>query len=1016
MDGRRRVSEERLRIAWVLVAFVACGGDKGAPDAARAADASAIDASSDAAIDDASASAQPKWVELVREERWSAAGAAIDALPDADRKKPEVRFARASVAFAHGDAKTTVTALESLETELPALAAEVARLRARAQAIAGPYDVAGEWLVKHATTNDDHIAAASAFMRAKLPSRANAECAHVINAEHKSHAQEAEARAIRLHTGEPADVIADARWLLVHGDVANAKDAESILAKEDPKHPLTQHELLARAQTLADAAQLEESIRALDRAMTAPQPTSMTALRRARADVFMRARVRYIEAALIFKQISNDAKNPQAASDLEWSARALSRADHDDEAIDRYADVVARFGKTPEAAAATFYSARLELLHGRWEKAAARFDEYAAKYGSGADREEAMHLRAIAHFERGDDVKRARTLLEQRAGSEHDPVARARMSNLAAQAALKDGDKTHAIARFTEVAKSLPLSWPALVARARLGQLGAPLPPMATSPESPQPPLTVNLPEAVATLDRIGLASAAEEALRARESEVTSAAPARSVEALCIAYGKIDRAKRRLQLSSQISAADLQNAPSASTRWAWQCAYPSPFAAQVLAAEIKETLPAGLLYAVMRQESSFDTDAVSPARAIGVLQLLPETAQTVARDMGIRLEDGDLHSPSRSIDLGARYLHDLVVKSHGSLPLAIASYNAGAESVLRWAQRMKGMELDAFVEAIPFFETRGYVVKVMENLARYGFLEHGEEGIPKIDLGLQMNRALFALIAFLFALVLAPSALAYTPPPMTAHVTDTAGKLTEPERLAIDRKLEDYRARTSNEIAVFIPATLDGNTPEEVAFAAGRTWKIGVKGKDNGIVLLIAPVERKAFIAVGKGAEGSLTDLQSNDIVRQKIRPRLTPGSENYHAAVDDATDAIISALDAGGGGVPAPSKSAPHTSSLDVVFALVFLLIIIGIPILFVIIIARAIGSAFSSNGQSANRGWASGGTWSSPSDSSWSSSSSDSSWSSGGGGDSGFSGGGDSGFSGGGGDFGGGGGGDSF
>lgn len=265
-----------------------------------------------------------------------------------------------------------------------------------------------------------------------------------------------------------------------------------------------------------------------------------------------------------------------------------------------------------------------------------------------------------------------------------------------------------------------------------------------------------------------------------------------------------------------------------------------------------------------------------------------------------------------------------------------------------------------------------------------------------------MMRSLFALCVLVFAFVLAPSALAYTPPPMTAHVTDAAGKLTEPERLAIDRKLEDYRLRTSNEIAVFLPATLDGATPEEVAFAAGRAWHIGVKGQDNGIVLMIAPVERKAYIAVGKGAEGSLTDLQSNDIVHQKIRPHLTPGSENYRAAIDDATDAIMKALDAGG----TVTKTTHKQDSAGSI--LLGLLIILGVPILLIFLLVRALMSAFSSNGRSANRGWVSGGTWSN-----------DSSWSSGGGGGSdwgGGGGGGDSGFSGGGGDFGGGGSGDSF
>jgi soluble lytic murein transglycosylase len=726
-----------LRTLRPFVLFVVACSSKDAPDAASKAAEASTDAVGADDGGDAAAVAPATWVQLVREERWAPAAAAIDALPEADRNKPEVRYARAAVALARGDGKTAVSSLESLESGLPALAPEIGHLRARAQVIAGPFVDAGEWLEKHAASNDDHLAAANAFMKAKLPTRATAQCVRIITSDHKSRAQETEARAIRMHTGEEADVIADARWLLVHGDTTHAKDAESVIAKEDPKHPLVQKEWIARAQALADAAQTDDAIHAWERALTAPQQTlNLTALRRSKADLFMRARVRYGEAATLFKQCSNDAGNAQAGSDLVWSGRAMSRDDHDNEAIERYDEVIARHGKSPDAAAAAFYAARLELLHGRWEKAAQRFDDYIAKFPGGSDHDEAMHLRALAYFEKpGSDIKKTRALLESRAGSEHDAIGRARMENLAALAALKDGDKNHAIARFSDVARSVPLTWPALVARARLVQLGAPLPPaMPAGADQTSSPLTVTLPEAVAILDRIGLGGAAEEALRAREGDVTATAPSRSVEALCIAYGKIDRGKRRMQLSTQISASNLQNAPNPATRWAWECAYPTPFSAAVRDAEIKETLPTGLVHAVMRQESSFDETAISPARAVGALQLLPETAATVSRGMGIRLEEGDLKSAPRSITLGAHYLHDLVVKAHGSIPLAVASYNAGEDSVLRWADRMKGMELDAFVEAIPFFETRGYVVKVMESFARYGYLERGEEGVPKIEL------------------------------------------------------------------------------------------------------------------------------------------------------------------------------------------------------------------------------------------------------------------------------------------
>lgn len=269
----------------------------------------------------------------------------------------------------------------------------------------------------------------------------------------------------------------------------------------------------------------------------------------------------------------------------------------------------------------------------------------------------------------------------------------------------------------------------------------------------------------------------------------------------------------------------------------------------------------------------------------------------------------------------------------------------------------------------------------------------------------RLNRFI-AFAIFVLALAIAPSARAYTPPPMTAHVTDTAHKLTETERLAIDRKLEDYRVRTTVEIAVFLPASLDGDDVEDVAFTTFRAWHLGAKGKDNGVLLVLAPVERKSRIQTGKGIEGDLPDLRSNDILRTKVRPHLTPGHEDYRAAVDEATDAIMADIDKSIATGGSPKPAAKPVTAGDALFGLVFLLIMLGIPLIFMIVIIRAIARAFSSNGSSGSSGWSSGSSWSN-----------DSSWSSGGGGsDWGGGGGGDSGFSGGGGDTGGGGSSDSF
>jgi uncharacterized protein len=261
-----------------------------------------------------------------------------------------------------------------------------------------------------------------------------------------------------------------------------------------------------------------------------------------------------------------------------------------------------------------------------------------------------------------------------------------------------------------------------------------------------------------------------------------------------------------------------------------------------------------------------------------------------------------------------------------------------------------------------------------------------------------------ALSLFALVLLIAPRTFAYTVPPMTDHVTDTAGKLAPSDRAAINAKLEAYRVSTTIEIAVFIPATLDGESIEDVGIAVGRAWHIGAKGKDNGVVLVIAPVERKARIEVGKGVEGALTDLQSNDIIRQKIRPNLTPGSENYFRAVDDSVDSIMSTLTAGGASSgTAPRHAKPKASGQNLLYLYMFFLALI--VIIFIIVVVRVMSRLTADNVGSTGLttgGSNDGGVGSRPS--------------SGGGGSSGGGDSGGGGFSGGGGDFGGGGSSDSF
>jgi soluble lytic murein transglycosylase len=121
------------------------------------------------------------------------------------------------------------------------------------------------------------------------------------------------------------------------------------------------------------------------------------------------------------------------------------------------------------------------------------------------------------------------------------------------------------------------------------------------------------------------------------------------------------------------------------------------------------------------------------------MQLLPETARPIADELSLVHDDARLTSPPFAIRVGARLLRKLLDRFHGDVPLAVSSYNGGADSVEKWLSRAPGMQLDTFIERIPFDETRDYVARVMGNLARYGYLAHGDEGVPRIELELKVK-------------------------------------------------------------------------------------------------------------------------------------------------------------------------------------------------------------------------------------------------------------------------------------
>ncbi len=119
-----------------------------------------------------------------------------------------------------------------------------------------------------------------------------------------------------------------------------------------------------------------------------------------------------------------------------------------------------------------------------------------------------------------------------------------------------------------------------------------------------------------------------------------------------------------------------------------------------------------LMMAVARRESAFFAGARSSAGAMGLMQLMPATAEQVAKRMGIQLSDGDLYDASINLTLGADYLDGLLSRYRGNRVLALAAYNAGPQRVDQWL-RDQPVPADVWIESIPFYETRAYVKAVL---------------------------------------------------------------------------------------------------------------------------------------------------------------------------------------------------------------------------------------------------------------------------------------------------------------
>jgi len=154
-----------------------------------------------------------------------------------------------------------------------------------------------------------------------------------------------------------------------------------------------------------------------------------------------------------------------------------------------------------------------------------------------------------------------------------------------------------------------------------------------------------------------------------------------------------------------------------------KCLYPYPHNIKIN--NINSNLEEALLLAIAKQESEFFITAKSRAGALGLVQVMPNTAKISAKEMGLKYnKDKLLNDAAYNLTIGSNYLSSLIDYYKGSLILAIASYNAGPKNVNKWIKlfgdpREQSINYINWIESIPFTETRNYVQRVLENYIVY---------------------------------------------------------------------------------------------------------------------------------------------------------------------------------------------------------------------------------------------------------------------------------------------------------
>jgi soluble lytic murein transglycosylase len=534
----------------------------------------------------------------------------------------------------------------------------------------------------------------------------------------------------RAATGHPDDARADFRAVALKFPAhPYAAEAAAHLPQARNVPLFTFEERLTRARGFLDARQASDAIAELDAAEAARLARGASAQAR---EALLRAEGLFArgeeEAGQKQLDIALKGQRHIAAEAALMRARRYLRATDNEKARAEMASVDKRFPKEPAGEEGGYLAGWLDLQGGRFADSVKAFEQYEKRHPLSHRRDEAAWFKSLAmiRLEHYPDARKSLDALV--AQLPHSPlVPQARY--WAARCLQLGGAKPEEVTpKLQDVIHAFPGSFYAVLAATRLKELS--VDPPVSFPDRPVE-VKAKLPSSLAlavSLAEAGLFRDASDEVLDRISVVHTQDDAYQFGGWLQGMGEYGAAyviAARLLWGQAYG----QHKPTA-----LGLMYPRAYRDAVEAEAKTRDISPFFVWSIMRRESAFRPEVISTADARGLLQLLPQTASAIAKELKEPDPPADaLYAPQLNIHLATSHLSELF-KRFTHPVLVAAAYNANPDQVRRWIGNNGTMPLDLFVEMIPYKETRGYVKQVVADYHVYSALYGAPETQPQLAL------------------------------------------------------------------------------------------------------------------------------------------------------------------------------------------------------------------------------------------------------------------------------------------